>query len=87
MTMSDDRMALIEQSNGENLGRDMLAFAADRLMDSEVEVLTGRAHGVSPTASRTRALRTSLPYRSGRSTVTPAPPDERLAADVSRDLN
>jgi transposase-like protein len=49
MTMTDDRMALIamiEKSADADLVRDMLAFAADRLMDTEVEARTGVAHGV-----------------------------------------
>ena len=47
--MTDDRMALIamiEKSADTDLVRDMLAFAADRLMDAEVEARTGVAHGV-----------------------------------------
>jgi len=47
--MTDDRMALIamiEKSADTDLVRDMLAFAADRLMDAEVEARTGAAHGM-----------------------------------------
>ena len=47
--MTDDRMALIElieKSGDTDLVRDMLAFAAERLMDMEVEALTGVPAGV-----------------------------------------
>ncbi len=46
--MTDDRMALIElieKGADRDLVRDMLAFAAERLMEHEVEALTGAAHG------------------------------------------
>ena len=48
MTMTDDRMALIElveKSADSDLVRAMLAFAAERLMEAEVEARTGAAHG------------------------------------------
>jgi putative transposase len=49
MTMTDDRMALIElfekQADGD-LVREMLAFAAERIMETEVEARTGAAKGV-----------------------------------------
>jgi putative transposase len=48
MTMTDDRMALIElvekQADGD-LVREMLAFAAERIMEAEVEARTGAAKG------------------------------------------
>jgi len=48
MTMTDDRMALIElvekQADGD-LVREMLAFAAERIMEVEVEARTGAAKG------------------------------------------
>jgi transposase-like protein len=48
MTMTDERMALLElveqQADGD-LVREMLAFAADRIMEAEVEVRTGAAKG------------------------------------------
>jgi putative transposase len=47
-TMTDERMALIEliEKGGDaDLIRDMLAFAAERLMDLEVEALTGAPAG------------------------------------------
>lgn len=46
--MTDDRMALfdlIDQSADDDLVRDMLAFAAGRMMEMEVEVRTGAASG------------------------------------------
>jgi len=48
MTMTDERMALLElveqQADGD-LVREMLAFAADRIMEAEVETRTGAAKG------------------------------------------
>src|SRR3954471_782969 len=49
MTMTDEKMALlelIEKSADADLVREMLGFAAGRLMEAEVEVRTGAAHGV-----------------------------------------
>jgi hypothetical protein len=49
MTMTDDRMTLlelIEKRADTDLVREMLAFAAGRLMDLEVETLTGVPAGV-----------------------------------------
>ena len=46
--MTDDMMslqALLEKSTDTDLLRDMIAFAAQRLMDLEVEGLTGAGHG------------------------------------------
>ncbi len=46
--MTDDRMALvelIEKSADSDLVREMLAFAAERLMEAEVEARTGAGHG------------------------------------------
>jgi transposase-like protein len=48
MTMTEDRMALlelIEKGADSDLVREMLAFAAGRLMDAEVQARTGAAHG------------------------------------------
>jgi transposase-like protein len=48
MTMTDERMALlelVEQHADGDLVREMLAFAADRIMEAEVEVRTGAAKG------------------------------------------
>ena len=46
--MTDERMALLElveqQADGD-LVREMLAFAADRIMEAEVETRTGAAKG------------------------------------------
>ncbi len=46
--MTGDRMVLIElieKSADIDLVREMLSFAAERLMDAEVEARTGAAHG------------------------------------------
>lgn len=51
--MTDDRMALIdlvEKSADEDLVRDMLAFAAERLMEFEVEAATGVPKGMRSAA-------------------------------------
>lgn len=53
--MTDDRMALIElieKGADGDLVREMLAFAADRLMDAEVQARTGAAHGERDPAAR-----------------------------------
>lgn len=47
--MTDDRMTLlelVEKDADADLAREMLAFAAGRMMDAEVEVATGAAKGV-----------------------------------------
>ena len=64
MTMTDERMTLLElveqQADGD-LVREMLAFAAERIMEAEVEARTGAAKGTrSPLAASVttgRALR------------------------------
>lgn len=46
--MTDERMALlelVEKSADADLVREMLAFAAERIMDAEVELLTGASKG------------------------------------------
>ena len=46
--MTDERMALLElleKAGDAELVREMLAFAAERIMDAEVETLTGAAKG------------------------------------------
>ncbi|PJN92871.1 IS256 family transposase, partial [Amaricoccus sp. HAR-UPW-R2A-40] len=46
--MTDERMALIElveKAADADLVREMLAFAAERIMDAEAEMLTGAAKG------------------------------------------
>jgi transposase-like protein len=48
MTMTDERMALIElieKQADSDLVREMLAYAADRIMELEVELRTGAAKG------------------------------------------
>jgi putative transposase len=47
--MTDNRMALlelVEKAADADLVREMLAFAAERIMDAEVETLTGAAKGM-----------------------------------------
>jgi putative transposase len=49
MTMTDDRLALlelIEKRADADLVREMLHFAAGRVMELEVHACTGAAHGV-----------------------------------------
>lgn len=56
--MTDDRMALvelIEQGADSDLVRDMLAFAAERMMDLEIEARTG-----APSGSRGAARLTTV---------------------------
>jgi transposase-like protein len=43
--MTEDRMALVEKSADADLVREMLAFAAERLMEAEVEARTGVPKG------------------------------------------
>jgi putative transposase len=46
--MTDDRMALlelVEKAADADLVREMLAFAADRIMDAEVETQIGAGQG------------------------------------------
>src|SRR5205085_12427592 len=48
LTMTDEMMslrALLEKSSDTDLLREMIGFAAHRLMELEVESLTGAAHG------------------------------------------
>jgi putative transposase len=48
MTMTDERMTLlelVEKAADADLVREMLAFAADRIMDAEVEAVTCAAKG------------------------------------------
>jgi hypothetical protein len=57
MTMTEERMALIElvekQADGD-LVREMLAFAAERIMKAEVEARTGAAKARVSAAQRRR---------------------------------
>src|SRR3954465_15857830 len=61
--MDDDRMVLIdliEKSADTDLVREMLSFAAERLMEAEVEARTGAAHGARDWLWDTRAGRIEL---------------------------
>lgn len=52
--MTDDRMALvelIEQGADSDLVREMLAFAAERMMDLEIEAKTGALRITQPGAA------------------------------------
>jgi putative transposase len=54
--MTEDRLALfdlIDQSTDDDLVRDMLAFAAGRIMEMEVEARTGAAPGARSADRRT----------------------------------
>jgi hypothetical protein len=68
--MTDDRIALrelLEKSSDADLLREMIGFAAERLMELEVQALTGAAYGErSPAAWRSA---TGTATRCGR----PAP--------------
>ena len=53
-TMTIDRMALkalLEKGSDEDLLKEMIGFVANRMMELEVEVLTGAAYG-EPSAAR-----------------------------------
>ena len=60
--MTDDRMALIElvekQADGD-LVREMLAFAAERIMEAEVEARTGAPRAREPRCGRSSATDTA----------------------------
>ena len=64
MTMTDDRMALIELVEKQadvDLVREMLAFAAERIMEVEVEARTGAAKGSrSPRCARFSGTDTAI---------------------------
>ena len=54
--MTEDRLALfelIDQGADNDLVRDMLAFAAGRMMEMEVEAHTGAAPGARPSDRKT----------------------------------
>jgi transposase-like protein len=56
--MADDRMTLmelVEKSADEDLVRDMLAYAAERLMEVEVEAASGAPRGARTPSRTTRA--------------------------------
>jgi hypothetical protein len=62
MTMTDDRMALIElieQGADGDLVREMLAFAAERMMDLEIEAKTGAPSGSAARSASTTATATA----------------------------
>ena len=62
--MTDERMALlelVEQSADADLVREMLAFAAERIMEAEVELVTGAATGAAFRVAVTRWATTTAP--------------------------
>lgn len=65
--MTDDRMTLIElvekQADGD-LVREMLAFAAERIMEVEVEARTGAGKGVRSPLREVPLLQPAHPKRS-----------------------
>ena len=66
--MTDDMMnlrALVEKGSDADLLREMIAFVAERLMELEVESLTGAAHG--------ERARTRLNQRNGYRTASGTP--------------
>jgi putative transposase len=68
--MTIDRMtlkALFEKSSDNDLLREMRTYVANRLMDVEVESLTGAAHG-ERSLPRTNPARPSQRYRRVTST-------------------
>jgi hypothetical protein len=62
--MTEDRLALferIDQSTDDDLVRDMLAFAAGRIMEMEVETRTGAAPGARCSLRGSQDLQEWLP--------------------------
>ena len=60
--MTDERMALIELIENDadtDLVREMLSFAAERLMEAEVEARTGAGHGLRDPGASGAAQRLS----------------------------
>src|ERR1700732_1083418 len=88
--MSDEMMSLrtlLEKSSDADLLREMVGFAAQRLMELEVESLTGAAHGEAhpgPPQSPQRLPRPDLgdPRRGGRA-AHPKAAQEQLLPGVS----
>ncbi len=86
--MTDERMALIElieKGADADLIRDMLAFAAERLMSLEVEALTGAPAGVRSPERLTIAMDTaSAPGTPGQAgSIWPSPSCARARTFLS----
>jgi len=67
--MTDERMALldlIEKQADSDLVREMLAFAADRIMEVEVELRTGAAKGARSPLQRLFRAAEALTLAVGR---------------------
>jgi len=87
MTMTDERMAMIElvekQSDGD-LVREMLALAAERIMEAEVEVRTGATSPISRRRPRTVTRSQHCAPQSGRWLSQSPPPSANFPGGADR---
>jgi hypothetical protein len=87
--MTDEMMilrTLLEKSSDADLLREMVGFAAHRLMELEVESVTGAAHCRTPalelaTARRYPRCRLSRPARRALTSKQPGPSQKARVAD------